>query len=71
MADRMDSLIEKLVNQLQDPDPLVRRNAVGALRLNGARAQSAAPALAVLLSDTDPGIRTEARRALARVRPAA
>ena len=33
---RKDLLIEKLIEKLQDVNPIIRRNAAGALRLNGA-----------------------------------
>ena len=64
MPARQDLLIWKLIEKLEDKDPLIRRNAAGALRLHGARAVPAVPALKVLLEDTDFRVRTEAERAL-------
>jgi len=63
MAVRKDLLIEKLIEKLQDPDPIIRRNAAGALRLNGARSITALPALMGLLTDVDPRVRNEATQA--------
>lgn len=72
MSDRVDPLIQKLIDLLDDEDPRTRRNAAGALRLHGRRALAAVPALEPLLSDRDPAVRGEAERALARLRtPAA
>jgi len=59
-----DLLIEKLIDRLQDEAALIRRNAAGALRLHGRRAQTAIPALERLLNDPSPMVRAEARRAL-------
>jgi HEAT repeat protein len=66
-----DPLISKLIGRLKDEDPRTRRNAAGALRLHGARAAAAIPALHTLLEDEDPGVREEAQRALARLRSVA
>ena len=66
-----DPLIEKLMARIHDPDPLVRRNAVGALRLHGLRAAAAIPALRQLANDEDRRVRAEVRRALNRLRNAA
>jgi HEAT repeat protein len=71
MSQQLDPLIRKLVTRLKDEDPLTRRNAAGALRLHGSRATGAIPELSRLLSDQDPRVREEARRALARLRNAA
>jgi len=72
MADRIEPLIQKLIDRLGDEDPRSRRNAAGALRLHGCRAIAAIPALESLLLDEDPAVKAEAERALARLRtPAA
>lgn len=63
-----DPLIRKLIEKLCDDDPIIRRNAAGALRLQGSRAVAAIPALAELLTDDDPRVRAEAERALDRLR---
>ena len=66
-----DALIEKLVARLEDADPVVRRNAAGALRLHGRRAVDAIGKLRELLDDEDPIVREEAQRAIERLRLAA
>jgi HEAT repeat protein len=63
-----DLLIEKLIEKLRDQNPIIRRNAAGALRLQGARAKSALHALLPLLDDEDPRVRAEAERAIERLR---
>jgi HEAT repeat protein len=63
-----DLLILKLIEKLDDADPLIRRNAAGALRLQGLRAVDAIPALLGLLADEDPRVRNEAERALDHLR---
>lgn len=63
-----DLLILKLMEKLGDMDPLIRRNAAGALRLQGSRAVAAIPALSVLLGDQDVRVRTEAERAIDHLR---
>jgi HEAT repeat protein len=68
MLTRPDPLIQKLIGRLRHADPVTRRNAAGSLRLHGARAACATPALSRLLEDEDPGVRDEARRALSRLR---
>jgi HEAT repeat protein len=68
MMARKDLLIEKLIEKLQDVNPIIRRNAAGALRLNGARAILALPALMNLLSDEDPRVRGEATQAVNHLR---
>ncbi len=70
-AQQLDPLIRKLIQRMHDPDPLVRLNAVGALRLHGARAVGAIPQLVEMLADPNHRVRAEARRALARLRQAA
>jgi len=58
--------------KLRDPDPITRRNAAGALRLQGAKAAAALPAIAQLLDDEDIRVRREAARAVQHLRlPAA
>jgi HEAT repeat protein len=68
MRNQPDLLILKLIQKLDDTDPLIRRNAAGALRLQGSRAVAAVPALSALLSDQDPRVRNEAERALDHLR---
>jgi HEAT repeat protein len=63
-----DLLILKLIEKLHDADPVTRRNAAGALRLQGARAVAAIPAIAALLTDQDQRVRTEAERAIDHLR---
>lgn len=64
-----DVVIERLVLLLNSNDPTTRRNAVGALRLNGARALSALPELTRLLDhDDDPLVKQEVDRAIKRLR---
>ncbi len=70
MSARPDRLIQKLIEKLNDRDPITRRNAAGALRLHGSRAVDALPALAALLIDDDPRVRCEAERAVDRLRAA-
>jgi hypothetical protein len=60
-------LISRLIARLHDEDPVMRRNAAGALRLHGERAQGAIPALRRLLADPNPMVRAEAERALERL----
>ena len=62
-----DLLIERLIERLQDENPIDRRNAAGALRLHGERAISALPALQRLLDDPSPMVRAEAQRAVERL----
>ena len=71
MAASLDPLIHKLILRMHDSDPVVRLNAVGALRLHGARAAGAIQELHTLTADPDPKVRAEARRALARLRQTA
>jgi HEAT repeat protein len=59
-----DLLILKLIEKLSDADPITRRNAAGALRLQGPRAVAAIPAISALLTDSDPRVRREAERAI-------
>ena len=67
-ARQPDLLILKLIEKLRDADPVTRRNAAGALRLQGARAVSAIPAISALLADQDPRVRDEAERAIDHLR---
>ena len=71
MSDQLDPLIQKLIARLKHQDPVARRNAAGALRLHGLRASAAIPELTALLTDEDPKVRREAKRALDRLRAAA
>jgi HEAT repeat protein len=66
-----DLLILKLIEKLGDTDPVIRRNAAGALRLQGPRAVAALTALSALLSDQDLRVRNEAERAIDHLRLAA
>ena len=68
MARQPDLLILKLMEKLRDADPVTRRNAAGALRLQGARAVAAIPAISALLADQDPRVRNEAERAVDHLR---
>jgi HEAT repeat protein len=70
MVDRPDNLIDRLVQRLRDADPVVRRNAAGALRLHGERAVDAISELSGLLSDENDKVRAEAQKALYRLRRA-
>jgi hypothetical protein len=63
-----DLLILKLIQKLSDADPVIRRNAAGALRLQGPRAAVAIPALSALLTDQDSRVRDEAERAIDHLR---
>jgi HEAT repeat protein len=63
-----DLLILKLIQKLSDADPIIRRNAAGALRLQGVRAAAALPAISLLLTDGDPRVRNEAERAVDHLR---
>ena len=67
-ARQPDLLILKLIEKLHDVDPVTRRNAAGALRLQGARAVAAIPAISALLADQDPRVRNEAERAIDHLR---
>jgi hypothetical protein len=68
MARQPDLLILKLIEKLGDADPITRRNATGALRLQGYRAVIAIPAISALLTDQDPRVRTEAERTIDHLR---
>ena len=68
MLTQYDLLISKLMQKLDDSDPVVRRNAAGALRLQGVRAVGAIPSLVALLTDQDSRVRTEAERAIDHLR---
>ncbi len=71
MLKQPDLLILKLMEKLGDADPIVRRNAAGALRFQGARAVAAIPALFALLTDHDVRVRTEVERAIDHLKLAA
>ena len=68
MVKQPDLLILKLMEKLSDVDPLIRRNAAGALRLQGSRAVAAISALVTLLTDQDVRVRNEAERAIDHLR---
>lgn len=67
--------VAPLLRALGDPVAEVRGNAAGSLALVGANDSNTVPALAVILSDTDPTVRLEAIQGLERLqekaRPAA
>ncbi|MEN6449534.1 MAG: HEAT repeat domain-containing protein [Thermoguttaceae bacterium] len=63
-----DLLILKLIEKLHDTNPITRRNAAGALRLQGVKAVAAIPAITSLLDDQDPRVRNEAERAVDHLR---
>ncbi len=64
-------LIRKLIEKLGDKDPRVRRNATGALRMQGTKAAAAVPAISRLLNDDDPRVRREAEQAIEQLTPVA
>jgi HEAT repeat protein len=64
-------LIRKLIERLNDKDPRVRRNATGALRMQGRKAAAAVPAISRLLDDADPRVRREAQQAIEQLTPVA
>jgi hypothetical protein len=68
MSRQPDLLILKLIEKLGDADPITRRNATGALRLQGFRAVAAIPAISALLSDEDSRVRNEAERTIDHLR---
>jgi hypothetical protein len=68
LARQPDLLILKLMEKLHDVDPIIRRNAAGALRMQGLRARPAISALAALLADQDIRVRNEAERAIDHLR---
>jgi HEAT repeat protein len=68
MSTQPDLLILKLIEKLCDANPITRRNAAGALRLQGTKAVAAIPAIARLLTDQDPRVRNEAERAVDHLR---
>jgi hypothetical protein len=68
MTKQPDLLILKLIEKLHDGNPITRRNAAGALRLQGSRAVVAIPAISALLADEDPRVRSEAERAIDHLR---
>ena len=63
-----DLLIRKLIEKLRDSDRRMRRNAAGALGMQGTRALEAIPVLSALLSDSDPDVRATAERTLDHLR---
>jgi len=63
-----DLLIRKLIEKLRDSDRRTRRNAAGALGMQGTRALEAIPVLSALLSDSDPDVRATAERTLDHLR---
>jgi HEAT repeats len=69
MANQNNELIIKLVQELNAPNQMARKNAIGALRLHGKRATTAIPAIAQLLDrEADPQVKAEAQRALQSLR---
>ncbi len=71
MAAVADNVMQRILDRLQDPDPVARRNAVAALRLNAACSAATLSALMPLLNDRDPRVRAEVRRTLDLMRSAA
>jgi HEAT repeat protein len=69
MPAETDLLVLKLMEKLVDRDPRIRRNATGALRMQGRKAVPAIPAISRLTEDEDPWVRREAERALEALRP--
>jgi hypothetical protein len=64
-----DLLVLKLMEKLADRDPRIRRNATGALRMQGPKAVHALAAISRLTDDEDVGVRREAERTLEALRP--
>ncbi|MCC6124084.1 MAG: hypothetical protein IT426_03920 [Pirellulales bacterium] len=64
-----DLLVLKLMEKLADRDPRIRRNATGALRMQGWKAVPAIAAISRLTEDEDPWVRREAERTLEVLRP--
>lgn len=59
----INPVIQRLIDHLNDKDPRLRRNAAGALRLNGRRAVCAIPDLIRLFEeDKDKRVRLEAEQ---------
>jgi HEAT repeat protein len=69
MPAQPDLLVLKLMEKLSDCDPRIRRNATGALRMQGYKAAPALPAISRLIQDEDPWVRREAERTLEELRP--
>jgi HEAT repeat protein len=69
MSVKTDLLVLKLMEKLSDSDPRIRRNATGALRMQGLKAMPAIPAISRLIQDDDPWVRREAERTLEALRP--
>jgi HEAT repeat protein len=62
------AVVPAVVKALQDPDPLVRREAIAALAGFGKHGKAALPALReIQQSDEDPQVREDAGRAIARL----
>ena len=70
MPVKPDLLVLKLMEKLADRDPRIRRNATGALRMQGWKAVPALAAISRLTEDEDPWVRREAERTLEELRPA-
>ena len=58
-----------LVDAMKDSDPLMRGWAVAIVEHMGADATTAVPVLETLMTDTDPGVASQARVALQRIDP--
>jgi HEAT repeat protein len=69
MPSQPDLLVLKLIEKLDDRDPRIRRNATGALRMQGRKAEPALQAISRLVQDEDPWVRREAERTLEELRP--
>jgi HEAT repeat protein len=63
--------VPRLTALLDDPDPMVRRNACRTLGRVGAAAKSAVPTLTARLTDPDPPVREYAAKALGWIGPSA
>jgi hypothetical protein len=63
--------VPELILALQDPNPLLRRQAASVLARIGPDAKSAVPALTALLDDPDERVRKTATYALGQIGPAA
>ena len=63
--------VPELILALQDPNPLLRRQAATVLARIGPEARTAVPALTALLNDPDEQVRKSAAYALGQIGPAA
>jgi HEAT repeat protein len=73
-ADRSEygpDFVERMTQHLQDESDRTRMGAAHALGRMGAQAKRSIPALVCALDDPNPGVRTEAMRALGKIDPTA